>query len=144
MSERDIELIMRQPWNMTSTDGDLVPMGQGKPHPRAYGAFPRKLRLYVRDRGVVDLPFAIRSMTSLPAQVFAMKDRGQIRAGRLRGHPALRSSEGERRRDLSGASPARRRHDAHRRQRRAGARGRQVLNRAAGPRARRWNGDEQL
>jgi N-acyl-D-aspartate/D-glutamate deacylase len=81
MSERDIELLMRQTWNMTSTDGDLVPMGRGKPHPRAYGAFPRKLRLYVRDRGVIDLPFAIRSMTSLPAQVFGMKDRGQIRAG---------------------------------------------------------------
>jgi N-acyl-D-aspartate/D-glutamate deacylase len=81
MSERDIELLMRQPWNMTSTDGDLVPMGRGKPHPRAYGAFPRKLRLYVRERGVVDLPFAIRSMTSLPAQVFGMKDRGHIRAG---------------------------------------------------------------
>ena len=81
MSERDIELIMRQPWTMTSTDGDLVPMGQGKPHPRAYGAFPRKLRLYVRDRGVVDLAFALRSMTSLPAQIFALKDRGQIRSG---------------------------------------------------------------
>jgi N-acyl-D-amino-acid deacylase len=81
MSERDIDFIMRQPWNMTSTDGDLVPMGRGKPHPRAYGAFPRKLRLYVRDRGVVDLAFALRSMTSLPAQVFALKDRGQIRPG---------------------------------------------------------------
>jgi N-acyl-D-aspartate/D-glutamate deacylase len=81
MSERDIELIMRQPWNMTSTDGGLVPMGEGKPHPRAYGAFPRTLALYVRDREVIDLPFAIRSMTSLPAQVFAMKDRGQIRPG---------------------------------------------------------------
>jgi N-acyl-D-aspartate/D-glutamate deacylase len=81
MSERDIELLMRQNWNMTCTDGDLVPMGRGKPHPRAYGAFPRKLRLYVKERAVVDLPFAIRSMTSLPAQVFGMKDRGQIRAG---------------------------------------------------------------
>jgi N-acyl-D-amino-acid deacylase len=81
MSERDIDLIMRQNWTMTSTDGDLVPMNEGKPHPRAYGAFPRKLRLYVKERSVVDLPFAIRSMTSLPAQVFALKDRGQIRAG---------------------------------------------------------------
>jgi N-acyl-D-aspartate/D-glutamate deacylase len=79
MSERDIELIMRQTWNMTSTDGGLGPMGEGKPHPRAYGAFPRKLRLYVRDRQVIDLAFAVRSMTSLPAQVFALKDRGQIR-----------------------------------------------------------------
>jgi N-acyl-D-aspartate/D-glutamate deacylase len=81
MSERDIELLMLQTWNMTCTDGDLVPMGQGKPHPRAYGAFPRKIRRYVQDRGIIDLPFAIRSMTSLPAQVFALKDRGQIRPG---------------------------------------------------------------
>ena len=47
MSEGDIERIMRQPWTMTCTDGDLVPMGLGKPHPRAYGAFARKLKRYV-------------------------------------------------------------------------------------------------
>jgi N-acyl-D-amino-acid deacylase len=83
MSEEDIEHIMRQPWTMTCTDGDLVPLGQGKPHPRAYGAFPRKLKRYVRERGTVDLPTAIRTMTSLPATVFGLKDRGQIRPGAL-------------------------------------------------------------
>lgn len=81
MSERDIEHIMRQPYTMTCTDGDLVPMGKGKPHPRAYGAFPRKLRLYTRERGVIDWGFAIRSMTSLPATVFGLKDRGLLRPG---------------------------------------------------------------
>ena len=81
MTENDIEHIMKQPWTMTSTDGGLGPMGIGKPHPRAYGAFPRKLRLYVRERRIIDWPFAIRSMTSLPATVFGMKDRGVIRAG---------------------------------------------------------------
>jgi N-acyl-D-amino-acid deacylase len=81
MSERDIEQIMQQPFTMTSTDGDLVPMGEGKPHPRAYGAFPRKLRVYVRERAVIDWPFAIRSMTHLPAMVFGLKDRGQLRVG---------------------------------------------------------------
>ena len=81
MSEGDIEGIMRQPWTMTCTDGDLVPMGRGKPHPRAYGAFARKLKRYVRERGTVDLATAIRSMTSLPATVFGLKDRGQLRAG---------------------------------------------------------------
>jgi len=81
MSEPDIELIMRQVFTMTCTDGDLVAPGQGKPHPRGNGAFARKLRLYVRERGVVDLPFAIRSMTSLPASVYGMKDRGVIRPG---------------------------------------------------------------
>jgi N-acyl-D-amino-acid deacylase len=83
MTERDIELIMRQPWTMTCTDGDLVPIGQGKPHPRAYGAFPRKIKRYVRERGVVDLPYAIRSMTSLPATVFGLKDRGALRTGAI-------------------------------------------------------------
>jgi len=81
MSERDIELIMRQPFTMTCTDGDLVPFGQGKPHPRGNGAFARKLRVYVHDRQVIDLPFAIRSMTSLPASVYGLKDRGILRPG---------------------------------------------------------------
>jgi N-acyl-D-amino-acid deacylase len=81
MSEPDIELIMRQNWTMTCTDGDLQPMTEGKPHPRAYGAFPRKLERYVRERQTVDLPFAIRSMTSLPATVFGLKDRGALRVG---------------------------------------------------------------
>ena len=81
MSEADIDTIMRQPWTMTCTDGDLVPMNVGKPHPRAYGAFARKLKRYVVGRGSVDLPTAIRSMTTLPATVFGLKDRGQLRPG---------------------------------------------------------------
>ena len=81
MSEADIETIMRQPWTMTCTDGDLVPLHVGKPHPRAYGAFARKLKRYVVERGSVDMPTAIRSMTTLPATVFGLKDRGQLRPG---------------------------------------------------------------
>jgi len=81
MSEGDIEGIMRQPWTMTCTDGDLLRMGQGVPHPRAYGAFARKLKKYVNERQAVTLPDAIRSMTTLPAAVFGLKDRGQLRAG---------------------------------------------------------------
>lgn len=81
MSEADIEGIMRQPWTMTCTDGDLPRMGVGVPHPRAYGAFARKLRKYVSERGAIDLATAIRSMTTLPATVFGMKDRGQLRVG---------------------------------------------------------------
>jgi N-acyl-D-aspartate/D-glutamate deacylase len=81
MAERDIELIMRQPFTMTCTDGDLVPFGQGKPHPRGNGAFARKIRHYVNERGTIDLAFAIRSMTSLPASVFGLKDRGVLRPG---------------------------------------------------------------
>jgi N-acyl-D-amino-acid deacylase len=81
MAEADIEHIMRQPYTMTSSDGGLTLPGVGKPHPRNNGAFARKLAVYVRERHVVDLETAIRSMTSLPALVFGMKDRGVIREG---------------------------------------------------------------
>jgi N-acyl-D-amino-acid deacylase len=81
MSEEDIEHIMRQPWTMTCTDGDLVPLGEGVPHPRAYGAFARKFKRYVIERNAIDMASAVRSMTTLPAAVFGLKDRGQLRAG---------------------------------------------------------------
>jgi N-acyl-D-amino-acid deacylase len=81
MSEDDIAAIMRAPFTMASSDGGLVPVGAGHPHPRDYGAFARRLAVYVRDRHVVSLEFAIRSMTSLPASVFGLTDRGVIRPG---------------------------------------------------------------
>ena len=81
MTDRDIDLIMRQPFTMTCTDGDFVPFGVGKPHPRGNGAFARKIRVYVNERHTIDLPFAVRSMTSLPAAVFGLKDRGVLRPG---------------------------------------------------------------
>jgi N-acyl-D-amino-acid deacylase len=81
MSEDDIEHIMLRPYTMTSSDGGLVSLTSGKPHPRNYGAFSRKLSRYVRERRVVGLEFAIRSMTSLPAAVFGLRDRGVIREG---------------------------------------------------------------
>jgi N-acyl-D-aspartate/D-glutamate deacylase len=81
MHDDDVRTLMVQPWNMTSSDGGYAPMGEGVPHPRSYGAFARKIRYYVVEEGVVDLAAAIRSMTSLPAQVFRIPDRGTIREG---------------------------------------------------------------
>lgn len=83
MDERDVEHLMRQPWMMTSSDGDLVPAGRGVPHPRVYGAFPRKLRRYVFEKEVLTLAEAIRSMTSLPAAVFSIPDRGIVHEGMI-------------------------------------------------------------
>jgi len=81
MLEADVRAFMTQPWTMTASDGDLVPMGEGVPHPRVYGTFARKLRRYVVEEQVVRLEDAVRSMTSLPAQVFRMEDRGVLRPG---------------------------------------------------------------
>ncbi len=81
MHEDDVRTLMREPWTMTASDGDLVPFGEGVPHPRSYGTFPRKIRTYVIDEPVITLEHAIRSMTSLPAQVYRMPDRGVLRVG---------------------------------------------------------------
>lgn len=81
MDEEDLRTLMSTPWNMTASDGGLVPWMEGVPHPRSYGTFPRKIRHYVLEEEIVDLPSAIRSMTGLPAQVFRMSDRGVLRPG---------------------------------------------------------------
>ena len=76
MSEEDIRTVMRSPLQMVCTDGIVL----GKPHPRAYGSFPRVLGRYVRE-GVLRLEEAVRKMTSLPAQSFGLYDRGLLRPG---------------------------------------------------------------
>ena len=83
MSEEDIAHIMTREWTMGSSDGGLVRAGEGRPHPRFYGAFPRRIARYVRERGVLTLAEAVRGMTSLPATVFRMHERGQIAPGRI-------------------------------------------------------------
>ena len=81
LSEIDIEHIMQQDFTATCTDGDTVEFGDGVPHARFYGTMPRKIGRYAMERGIISLPFAIRSMTSLPAQIMRLPDRGWIRTG---------------------------------------------------------------
>ncbi len=81
MDERDLRAFMVQPWTMTSSDGELVAFGEGVPHPRSYGPYPRKLRRYVFDEALLPLERAIHSMSGLPAAVFRIRDRGTLRAG---------------------------------------------------------------
>ncbi len=81
MDDGDVVTFMQQPWMMTSSDGTLVPVGYGVPHPRNYGSFPRKIRKYVQEDRVLTLAQAIHSMTYLPATVFRIADRGHLRVG---------------------------------------------------------------
>lgn len=80
MNEEDVKTFMIQSWTMTSSDGAYPKWGVGVPHPRAFGSFPRKISKYVVEEKVVELAAAIRSMTSLPAQIFKIRDRGVIRS----------------------------------------------------------------
>jgi len=79
LAEVDIEHIMQQEFTATCSDAGTVALGDGIPHPRFYGTFPRKLRRYVFERNIISLPFAVRSMTSLPAQIIGLKDRGLLK-----------------------------------------------------------------
>jgi N-acyl-D-amino-acid deacylase len=81
MDEADVERLMRLPYLMIGSDGSTQVRGRGFPHPRSYGTFPRVIGRYVREKGVLRLEEAIRKMTSLPAQVLRLKDRGRIREG---------------------------------------------------------------
>jgi N-acyl-D-amino-acid deacylase len=81
MSAQDLEALMRRPWTMASSDGAINTPGGGLPHPRGNGSFARRLAVYVRERRVLSLEEAVRTMTSLPARVFDLPDRGEIRPG---------------------------------------------------------------
>lgn len=81
MSEDDIERIMLDEWAMFESDGDLVAPGEGYPHPRCYGAFPRVLARYVRERGTLSLEQAIHKMTAMPAARIGQADRGMLKPG---------------------------------------------------------------
>lgn len=81
LDEADLIRLLRYPFTMFCTDGDLVAYGAGNPHPRAYGAFPRVFARYVRERGVLELAEAIRRMTSLSAAQIGQRERGRIQEG---------------------------------------------------------------
>ncbi|MEQ8414152.1 MAG: D-aminoacylase [Imperialibacter sp.] len=81
ISEEDVQRIMQHPMAMVASDGSLVEPGDGHPHPRSYGTFPRVLGHYSRDLGVIPMQEAIRKMTSLPAARLGLTDRGSIAVG---------------------------------------------------------------
>lgn len=81
MDEADVIRILTYPASMLETDGDPVGFGQGFPHPRTYGSFPRLLARYVRELKVLTLEDAVRKMTSAPADQINQPDRGRIKAG---------------------------------------------------------------
>ena len=85
MSEEDVKYLMGLPWVSFGSDGTAVrpdgPLGEGKPHPRWYGTFPRILGKYVREEQVLPLESAVRKMTALNAEKVGIADRGLIAPG---------------------------------------------------------------
>jgi N-acyl-D-amino-acid deacylase len=85
ISEDDIRTIVASPLALVGSDGNCVApygaVGQGLPHPRFYGTFPRVLSRYVREQNVLPLTLAIHKMTGASARALKLKDRGLLREG---------------------------------------------------------------
>lgn len=85
MQESDVALGVRQPWMSFNNDSSGTSpeglLGRDHPHPRAYGTFPRILRLYVREQHLLPLEEMIRKFTALPASRLRLADRGLLKPG---------------------------------------------------------------
>jgi len=76
--EENVQTVMRHRRHMVGSDGLLV--GE-RPHPRAWGTFPRYLARYVRELGVLGLEECVARMTGRPAARLGLHDRGVLRPG---------------------------------------------------------------
>ena len=81
INEDDVVRIMRSPYTMVASDGDIPVFGQASPHPRSYGTFARVLGVYVREKHVLTLEEAVRRMSGYPAERLKIWDRGLLRPG---------------------------------------------------------------
>jgi len=82
LSEEDVRWVMQVPWVATASDGNtMVPGPGGRPHPRSFGTFPRKIGFYAQREKVLSVAQAVRSATGLPADILGLSDRGYLRVG---------------------------------------------------------------
>jgi len=85
MSEENVERFIAHPLSCICSDGSGLatdgPLASGVPHPRNYGAFPRVLGHYVRERRALPLEQAIAKMTSIPADRVGLRERGRLAPG---------------------------------------------------------------
>ncbi len=87
MTEENLRLQIQQPWIKISSDAGGVDPSWARPegpiHPRGYGTYPRVLRQYVREEGLLTWEEAIRKSTSAVAERLSIPDRGTLRAGMM-------------------------------------------------------------
>ena len=85
LDEADLRTALVHPHVMIGSDGSSLapygPLGEGKPHPRSYGTFPRVLGEYAREQRTISLATAVHKMTGLPASRLGLRDRGIVRPG---------------------------------------------------------------
>src|SRR5438093_9484552 len=84
-SPDNVEKVLRHPAIMVGSDSIGLFAGEapkpGKPHPRAYGTFPRVLGVYAREHKLFSLETAVHKMTGMPAARLRLRDRGRVHEG---------------------------------------------------------------
>ena len=80
MNEEDVERVIAHPRTMIGSDG--LPHDR-HPHPRLWGAFPRVLARYWRERKLFTLEQAVHKMTGMTARNLRIADRGLLRVGAM-------------------------------------------------------------
>jgi N-acyl-D-amino-acid deacylase len=85
ITEDNIPRQLALPWVSSGSDAESsAPEGVfllSSTHPRAYGNFARIFAKYVRDEHILSVEEAVRKLTSLPASVLSLTDRGRLRQG---------------------------------------------------------------
>jgi dihydroorotase/N-acyl-D-amino-acid deacylase len=81
INEADVERILRYPFTMVGSDGEVPVFGQAAPHPRSYGTFARVLGRYVREKRTLTLEDAVHRMSGVTAARLKLFDRGLLRPG---------------------------------------------------------------
>jgi len=79
MDDEDVNLIMKQPWVATASDGSSQVPGDSMPHPRSYGCFARKIGKYALTDKRITLEHAVRSASGLPADILHLPERGYLK-----------------------------------------------------------------
>lgn len=79
MCQEDIDTVAKLPYSVVISDS--IYADTNTPHPRMYGAFPKIIREYVKERGIYTMEEAIRKMTSLPAARMKLEGRGRLEEG---------------------------------------------------------------
>lgn len=74
MTKADVRAFMTRPWVVTGSDASPG-------HPRRYGSFARKYRLYVREESVLTLAAFIRNSSARTAEILGLEGRGMIAKG---------------------------------------------------------------
>lgn len=78
MCAEDVERVLQSKHSVIGSDG--LP-NDPHPHPRLWGAFPRVLGFYSREKQLFSLEEAVHKMTGKSAQRFNLLNRGVIKAG---------------------------------------------------------------